>query len=182
MSSTPTAPMIPAMTDNAAYRELLIAGWAGLSGTQWLLEHCGERIADYFPEAYRKEMGYYQIVSSELTMDAREIIEKYHGLTQIEEQFHAMKGELETRPLYVRTPEHIDAHLLPKEAVHLYPWDNPNTHPYQRSQVPHGRPDGFPFEFWHRSSVGKYHTHPSIHIHTWKNRLLSAQYFSIIML
>ena len=63
-------------------------------------------------EAYRKEMGYYQIVSSELTMDAREIIEKYHGLTQIEEQFHAMKGELETRPLYVRTPEHIDAHLL----------------------------------------------------------------------
>ncbi len=62
--------------------------------------------------AYRKEMGYYQIVSSELTMDAAEIIEKYHGLTQIEEQFHAMKGELETRPIYVRTPEHIEAHLL----------------------------------------------------------------------
>lgn len=63
-------------------------------------------------ESYRKQMGYYQIVSSELTMDAREIIEKYHGLTQIEEQFHAMKGELETRPIYVRTPEHIEAHLL----------------------------------------------------------------------
>ena len=62
--------------------------------------------------AYKKEMGYYQIVSSELTTDAQEIIEKYHGLTQIEEQFHAMKGELETRPLYVRTPEHIEAHLL----------------------------------------------------------------------
>ena len=63
-------------------------------------------------EAYKREMGYYQIVSSELTMDAQEIIEKYHGLTQIEEQFHAMKGELETRPIYVRTPEHIEAHLL----------------------------------------------------------------------
>lgn len=62
--------------------------------------------------AYKKEMGYYQIVSSELTMDAQEIIEKYHGLTQIEEQFHSMKGELDTRPLYVRTPEHIEAHLL----------------------------------------------------------------------
>ncbi len=66
-----------------------------------------ERVA-----AYRKEMGYYQIISSELTMDAAEIIEKYHGLTQIEEQFRAMKGELETRPIYVRTREHIEAHLL----------------------------------------------------------------------
>ena len=61
---------------------------------------------------YRKGLGYYQIVSSELTLDARTIIDKYHGLTQIEDQFRAMKGDLETRPLYVRTPEHIDAHLL----------------------------------------------------------------------
>jgi hypothetical protein len=61
---------------------------------------------------YRKSMGYYQIVSSELTLDAQEIIDKYHGLTQIEDQFRVMKGDLETRPLYVRTPEHIDAHLL----------------------------------------------------------------------
>ena len=61
---------------------------------------------------YRKSMGYYQIVSSELTLDAQEIIDKYHGLTQIEDQFRVMKGDLETRPLYVRTPEHINAHLL----------------------------------------------------------------------
>jgi len=61
---------------------------------------------------YRKGLGYYQIVSSELTLDARTIIDKYHGLTQIEDQFRVMKGDLETRPLYVRTPEHIDAHLL----------------------------------------------------------------------
>ena len=61
---------------------------------------------------YRKGLGYYQIVSSELTLDARTIIDKYHGLTQIEDQFRAMKSDLETRPLYVRTPEHIDAHLL----------------------------------------------------------------------
>ena len=63
-------------------------------------------------KAYRKEMGYYQIVTSELTMDARTVIDKYHGLTQIEDQFRVMKGDLETRPVYVRTPEHIDAHLL----------------------------------------------------------------------
>ena len=63
-------------------------------------------------EEYRKSMGYYQIVTSELTMDPLEIIEKYHGLTQIEDQFRVMKGDLNTRPLYVRTPEHVEAHLL----------------------------------------------------------------------
>ena len=61
---------------------------------------------------YRKSMGYYQIVTSELTMDPQTVIDKYHGLTQIEDQFRVMKGDLETRPLYVRTPEHVDAHFL----------------------------------------------------------------------
>ena len=61
---------------------------------------------------YRKSLGYYQIVTSELTMDAQEVIDRYHGLTQIEDQFRVMKGSLETRPLYVSTPEHVTAHLL----------------------------------------------------------------------
>ena len=61
---------------------------------------------------YRKSLGYYQIVTSELTMDAQEVIDKYHGLTQIEDQFRVMKGDLDTRPLYVRTPGHVTAHLL----------------------------------------------------------------------
>lgn len=57
-------------------------------------------------------MGYYQIVSSELEMNDQEIIDKYHGLTRIEDQFREMKGTLETRPIWVNTPEHIQAHLL----------------------------------------------------------------------
>lgn len=61
---------------------------------------------------YRKNMGYYQIVTSELTMEPRDVIEKYHGLTQIEDQFRVMKGDLETRPFHVRTPEHMQAHIL----------------------------------------------------------------------
>lgn len=61
---------------------------------------------------YKKSMGYYQIVTSELTMDPLEVIDKYHSLTQIEDQFRVMKGDLDTRPFYVRTPEHVDAHLL----------------------------------------------------------------------
>lgn len=63
-------------------------------------------------DAYRKNFGYYQLVTSELTMDDKEVIEKYHGLSQIENQFRIMKGDLCTRPLFVRNPEHIKAHLL----------------------------------------------------------------------
>ena len=62
--------------------------------------------------AFNELMGYYQIVTSELDMGDREVIEKYHGLTQIEDQFREMKGTLETRPMFVRTPEHIKAHLM----------------------------------------------------------------------
>lgn len=61
---------------------------------------------------YREGLGYYQIVTSELTMNPQEVIDKYHGLTQIEDQFRVMKGDLNTRPFFVRTPEHVDAHLL----------------------------------------------------------------------
>ena len=61
---------------------------------------------------FNELMGYYQIVTSELGMGDREVIEKYHGLTQIEDQFREMKGTLETRPVFVQTPEHIKAHLM----------------------------------------------------------------------
>lgn len=61
---------------------------------------------------FNELMGYYQIVSSELDMDDKEIIDKYHGLTRIEDQFREMKGTLETRPVWVYTPEHIQAHLM----------------------------------------------------------------------
>ena len=61
---------------------------------------------------FNELMGYYQIVTSELEMHDLEIIDKYHGLTQIEDQFREMKGTLDTRPIYVNTPEHIQAHLM----------------------------------------------------------------------
>ena len=66
-----------------------------------------EKVAEF-----KKGMGYYQIVTSELKMDDRTVIDKYHGLTQIEDQFRVMKSDLEARPIYVRTPEHVNAHLL----------------------------------------------------------------------
>ena len=57
-------------------------------------------------------MGYYQLATSEIEMPPQEVIETYHGLTRIEDQFRVMKGSLETRPIHVRTREHISAHLL----------------------------------------------------------------------
>ena len=61
---------------------------------------------------YKESFGYYQIVTSELDMEDRKVIDIYHGLSRIEDQFRTMKSDLETRPIYVRTKEHIYSHLL----------------------------------------------------------------------
>lgn len=63
-------------------------------------------------DEFCKYFGYYQIVTSELEVEDIEVIDKYHQLTQIENQFRIMKGSLETRPIYVRNRDHIEAHLL----------------------------------------------------------------------
>ncbi len=63
-------------------------------------------------DEFCKFFGYYQIVTSELEMENTDVIDKYHQLTQIENQFRIMKGSLETRPVFVRDPDHIEAHLL----------------------------------------------------------------------
>lgn len=63
-------------------------------------------------EEFKSHFGFYQIVTSEINMPPLEAIEKYHGLTRIEDQFRVMKSDLETRPIYVRKREHIEAHLL----------------------------------------------------------------------
>ena len=62
--------------------------------------------------SFNSLMGYYKIVTSELTMPDTEVIDKYHGLSQIEDQFRIMKGNLNTKPIFVRTKEHINAHLI----------------------------------------------------------------------
>ena len=61
---------------------------------------------------FNELMGYYMIATSELDTPDQEIIDKYHGLTQIEDQFREMKGTLEARPVFVNTPGHVHAHLL----------------------------------------------------------------------
>jgi transposase len=61
---------------------------------------------------YLDTLGYYTLMTSEIDKSDREIIDKYHGLSRIEDSFRITKSDLEGRPVYVRTPEHINAHFL----------------------------------------------------------------------
>lgn len=56
--------------------------------------------------------GYYSIVTSEKDLSDKEIRDIYKCLWKIEESFKITKSNLETRPVYVWTKEHIEAHFL----------------------------------------------------------------------
>ena len=56
--------------------------------------------------------GYYSIVTSELNMSDQKMRDIYRGLAKIEETFKITKSNLEARPVYVWTKEHIEAHFL----------------------------------------------------------------------
>lgn len=56
--------------------------------------------------------GYYVLLTSEMDKSDDEIIDIYRGLWRIEESFKVTKSELEARPVYVWTREHIEAHFL----------------------------------------------------------------------
>ena len=61
---------------------------------------------------YKETLGFYSIVTSEIEEDDKEIINRYHGLSRIEDSFRIIKSDLEGRPIYVWTEEHIKAHFL----------------------------------------------------------------------
>ena len=77
--------------------------------------------------------GYYSIVTSELDMSDEEMRNVYRGLAKIEDSFKVTKTCFESRPVYVRTNDHIDAHfatcflalvlirLLEHKLDHAYP-------------------------------------------------------------
>ncbi len=61
---------------------------------------------------YKETMGFYSIVTNEIDLSDQEIINRYRGLSRIEDSFRIIKNDLEGRPIYVRTEEHINAHFL----------------------------------------------------------------------
>jgi len=66
-------------------------------------------------EKYERDIaldGYYCIVTNDLTLEPLDIIHHYHQLSKIEESFKVTKSDLEGRPIYVWTDEHIQGHFL----------------------------------------------------------------------
>ena len=63
-------------------------------------------------QQYLDLMGYYTIMTSETGKPDKELISKYHGLSRIEDSFRITKSDLEGRPVFVSTSEHINAHFL----------------------------------------------------------------------
>ncbi|MGX8687701.1 MAG: IS1634 family transposase, partial [bacterium] len=62
-------------------------------------------------EEEAKYDGYYSIVTSELDMSDEKMREVYRGLARIEETFKISKSEFSSRPVFVRTNPHIEAHF-----------------------------------------------------------------------
>jgi len=74
-----------------------------------------EPYVEFDQEKYNRDVsldGYYAIVSSELNLSNEDIIKKYRGLWKIEESFRVLKTDLEGRPVYVKTPDHVEGHFL----------------------------------------------------------------------
>jgi hypothetical protein len=63
-------------------------------------------------EEYKALLGFYTLMTSELDKTDREIIQKYHGLSRIEDSFRITKSDLEGRPVFVKNPQHVNAHFL----------------------------------------------------------------------
>ena len=56
--------------------------------------------------------GYHAVMTSELDMPAEKVVRQYRGLWEIEETFRISKSELKSRPVFVSTKKHIEAHFL----------------------------------------------------------------------
>ncbi|MFH5882660.1 IS1634 family transposase, partial [Liberiplasma polymorphum] len=66
-------------------------------------------------EKYERDValdGYYAIVTNDLDLTPFEIIDHYRQLSVIEDSFRVTKTDLEGRPVYVWTDNHIKGHFL----------------------------------------------------------------------
>lgn len=84
------------------------------AGTGEILEEAKQALL-FDEEKLRQEEeldGYYAIITSEYKESDERIVEIYRGLWKIEESFKVIKSDLEGRPVYLSTQEHIEAHFL----------------------------------------------------------------------
>lgn len=66
-------------------------------------------------ELIRKSLelaGYNMLVTSEISMPAKDVYDAYHNLWRIEESFRIMKSQLDARPVYLQKEDTIAGHFL----------------------------------------------------------------------
>ena len=56
--------------------------------------------------------GYNMLVTSEITMNDKDVYDAYHNLWRIEESFRIMKSQLDARPVYLQKEDTIVGHFL----------------------------------------------------------------------
>lgn len=56
--------------------------------------------------------GYFALQYSREDLSAKEVIRQYHNLYKIEESFRVLKSTMKTRPIFLRTEEHIEGHFI----------------------------------------------------------------------
>ena len=56
--------------------------------------------------------GYNMLVTSEISMPAKDIYNAYHNLWRIEESFRIMKSQLDARPVYLQKEDTIVGHFF----------------------------------------------------------------------
>ena len=105
-------PMVQKLQTNYNIGKVIVVADKGLN-TGEIIEAKSQLSLDEEKIAEEEKLdGYYAIVSSEFNKTDDEIIDIYRGLWRIEETFKVTKSELEDRPIYVSTKEHIEAHFL----------------------------------------------------------------------
>jgi len=75
----------------------------------------GKNTYQFNQEKYERDLaldGYYVIVTNDLTLSPFDIIKNYRQLSKIEDSFRVTKTDLEGRPIYVWTDNHIKGHFL----------------------------------------------------------------------
>ena len=56
--------------------------------------------------------GFYAIQCSDLSLNPLKVIDNYHYLFKIEESFRILKSTMETRPIFLWTPQRIEGHFV----------------------------------------------------------------------
>jgi len=96
-----------AVSSKHGYKRFVTDDREGIDDESYHLQLDEDRILE---EA--KFDGFYAIQCSDLSFDPIKVIDNYHYLFKIEESFRILKSTMETRPIFLWTPQRIEGHFV----------------------------------------------------------------------